>query len=169
MVPSVHRYGMSSVPDPHIDVLSADQCWELLRTQVVGRLGIAIMNHPDIFPINYVIDHGSIVFRTDEGTKLAASLLGTAVAFEADHYDPSAGVAWSVVAKGEAVEIDGLFELFDAADLPLFPWQIAPKHRFVRIVPEELTGRRFHVNPQALAAQAAFEADRDSHGGRPKS
>lgn len=157
---------MSNVPDPHIDVLTHEQCWALLRCQIVGRLGIAIMNHPDIFPVNYVVDHGSIVFRTDEGTKLAASLLGTAVAFETDHYDPAAGVAWSVVAKGEAVEIQGLFELFDAADLPLFPWQIAPKHRFVRITPEELTGRRFYVNPQAVANQAAHEANGDtSHGG----
>jgi nitroimidazol reductase NimA-like FMN-containing flavoprotein (pyridoxamine 5'-phosphate oxidase superfamily) len=160
---------MNNVPDPHIDVLNADQCWVLLRTQIVGRLGIAIMNHPDIFPINYVVDHGSIVFRTDEGTKLAASLLGSAVAFETDHYDPAAGVAWSVVAKGEAVEIEGLFELFDAADLPLFPWQVAPKHRFVRIVPETLTGRRFYVNPQAIAAQAAYEAKRDDARGTPNS
>jgi nitroimidazol reductase NimA-like FMN-containing flavoprotein (pyridoxamine 5'-phosphate oxidase superfamily) len=151
---------MTSTPDTQIDVLTVDQCWELLDTQVVGRLGIAIMNHPDIFPVNYVVDHGSIVFRTDEGTKLAAALLGTSVAFEADHYDPAAGIAWSVIAKGEAVEIEGLVELFDAADLPLFPWQIAPKHRFVRITPEELTGRRFSVNPLALAAREAYETNR---------
>jgi hypothetical protein len=36
-------------------------------------------------------------------------------------------------------------ELFDAVDLPLFPWHAAPKPRFVRIEPDELTGRRFHV------------------------
>lgn len=159
---------MNNVPDSHIDVLSPDQCWGLLRTQLVGRLAIAIMNHPDIFPVNYVVDHGSIVFRTDEGTKLAAALLGTAVAFEADHYDPAAGVAWSVVAKGEAVEIEGLFELFDAADLALFPWQVAPKHRFVRIVPEELTGRQFQVNPEAIAAQAAHQAKPNDASGKPK-
>ena len=31
------------------------------------------------------------------------------------------------------------------SDLPLFPWHASPKHRFVRIVPDELTGRRFTV------------------------
>jgi hypothetical protein len=27
----------------------------------------------------------------------------------------------------------------------LFPWHAAPKHRFVRIEPEDISGRRFEV------------------------
>ena len=126
-------------------ILDRDECWSLMRTAPVGRLAIAIAGHPDIFPVNFVIDHGMVVFRTAEGTKLAASLLGVAVAFEADGYDPVAGEAWSVIVKGRAVEIERMHELFDAMDLPLFPWHAAPKHRFVRIVPDEVSGRRFHV------------------------
>ena len=57
-------------------------------------------DHPDMFPINYVMDRGNVVFRTAEGTKLAAAVLGRAVAFEVDGYEPEAGVAWSVVMKG---------------------------------------------------------------------
>ncbi len=83
-----------------MQVLGEAECWELLRGAQVGRVAVAIMNHPDIFPINYVVDHGTIVFRTNEGTKLAASVLGPAVAFEVDGYDPAAGEAWSVVVKG---------------------------------------------------------------------
>ena len=128
-----------------MQVLGEAECWELLRGQEVGRIAVAIMNHPDIFPINYVVDHGSVVFRTNEGTKLAASVLGTAVAFEADGYDPDNGEAWSVVVKGHAYEIENMDELFEALSLPLFPWHAAPKRRYVRIVPEEITGRRFHV------------------------
>ena len=45
--------------------------------------------------------------------------------------------------KGWAVEIEKMYELFDAQDLPLFPWNAAPKHRFVRITTEATTGRRF--------------------------
>jgi nitroimidazol reductase NimA-like FMN-containing flavoprotein (pyridoxamine 5'-phosphate oxidase superfamily) len=108
-------------------------------------LAVAINNHPDIFPINFVVDHGTVVFRTAEGTKLAASVLGQAVAFEVDGYDAASGEAWSVVIKGHASEIQRMQELFDASELPLFPWHAAPKPRFVRIVPDELTGRRFHV------------------------
>jgi hypothetical protein len=36
-------------------------------------------------------------------------------------------------------------DLFDAVDLPLFPWHAGPKHRFVRIEPDEISGRSFHV------------------------
>jgi uncharacterized protein len=128
--------------------LDESQCWALLRSTDVGRLAVAITNHPDIFPINYVVDHGTVVFRTAEGTKLAAAVLGEAVAFEIDGLDRTSGEAWSVVIKGRAVEIERMHELFAATDLPLFPWHAAPKPRFVRIEPDQLTGRRFHVVEQ---------------------
>ena len=126
-------------------VLDTHTCLDLLRTREVGRLAVSITDHPDIFPINYIVDRGTVVFRTAEGTKLAAALLGRGVAFEIDGYDPDAGDAWSVVVKGYAVEIEQPQQYFDALDLPLFPWHAGPKHRFVRIEPVAITGRRFHV------------------------
>jgi uncharacterized protein len=128
-----------------MDILDTDTCWEMLRATEVGRLGVSITDHPDIFPVNFIVDRGSVVFRTAEGTKLAAAVLGRAVAFEVDGYDREAGEAWSVVVKGRAVEIERMQDVFDAIDLPLFPWHAGPKHRFVRIEPHEITGRRFHV------------------------
>jgi uncharacterized protein len=133
-----------------IEILDDDTCWQFIVDAPVGRLAVAISNHPDIFPVNHVVDetHGgrhTIVFRTAEGTKLAAAVLGTSVAYEVDGYDADAGDAWSVVVKGHAVEIEALDDLLAAHELPLFPWNAAIKHRFVRIVPDEVTGRRFHV------------------------
>jgi nitroimidazol reductase NimA-like FMN-containing flavoprotein (pyridoxamine 5'-phosphate oxidase superfamily) len=133
--------------DTSIQILDPHECWELLRSNEVGRLAVAINNHPDIFPINYVVDHGTVVFRTAEGTKLAASVLGPAVAFEID--GEGDGEAWSVVIKGHAFEIERMEELFDAAELPLYPWHLAPKHRFVRIAADEVTGRRFRITDRA--------------------
>src|SRR5262245_22271906 len=127
------------------EILPENECWALLRTAEVGRLAVSIMNEPDIFPVNHIVDHGTVVFRTAEGTKLAAAVLGTAVAYEVDGYDASRGEAWSVVVKGRAVEIQRLHELLAATDLPLFPWHVAPKGRFVRIEPDSVTGRRFRV------------------------
>src|SRR5262245_26879160 len=132
---------MTNQLDPTIVELDEHQCSKLLSSQEAGRLAVAIANHPDIFPVNYVVDHASVVFRTAEGTKLAAAVLGEAVAFETD--GETDGEAWSVVIKGRAVEIENMYELFDAADLPLYPWHLAPKHRFVRVLPELVTGRRF--------------------------
>ena len=135
------------MPTDHLGmtVLSSNACLDLLRSQTVGRLAVSIRDHPDIFPINYVVDRGGIVFRTAEGTKLAAAVLGRGVAFEVDGLDDEAGEAWSVIVKGHAVEIEGMYQLIDALDLPLFPWHASPKHRFVRIEPVEISGRRFCV------------------------
>jgi nitroimidazol reductase NimA-like FMN-containing flavoprotein (pyridoxamine 5'-phosphate oxidase superfamily) len=128
------------------DELDSSACWQLLRTAEVGRLAVSITDHPDIFPVNYVVDRGTVVFRTAEGTKLAAAVLGRAVAFEIDGYDTEQGEAWSVVIKGRATEIERMQDVFDALDLPLFPWHASPKHRFVRIEPFDISGRRFHVS-----------------------
>jgi len=140
---------MTNRLDSTMQVLDEHQCWQLLRTQEVGRLAVAIANHPDIFPVNYVVDHATVVFRTAEGTKLAAAVLGESVAFEID--GETDGEAWSVVVKGRAVEIEQMHELFDALELPLYPWNSAPKHRFVRVIPDEVTGRRFKVIDRAAA------------------
>jgi len=140
---------MTNQLDPTIVELDEHQCWELLRSQEVGRLAVAIANHPDIFPVNFVVDHASVVFRTAEGTKLAAAVLGESVAFEVD--GETGGEAWSVVVKGQAVEIEKMYELFDAVELPLYPWHAAPKHRYVRILPEMVTGRRFRVIDRAAS------------------
>jgi len=125
--------------------LDDGECWQLLRGNEVGRLAVAIGEHPDIFPINYLVDGSSILFRTGAGTKLAASVLGRGVAFEIDGYDAAAGEAWSVVIKGQARQIENMIEFFDADELPLFPWHAAPKPEIVRIDAEIVTGRRFHV------------------------
>ena len=89
-------------PTPGVTHLEPPACWALLRSHEVGRLAVSIGDRPDIFPINYVVDHGAVVFRTAEGTKLAGAIKGEAVAFEADGYEPDSGEAWSVVVKGHA-------------------------------------------------------------------
>jgi len=71
----------------------------------------------------------------------------SAVAFEVDGYDAESGTAWGVVIKGHAAEIP-MQDLLDDLAFPLFPWTVTPKPRFVRVVPDEITGRRFHVVPR---------------------
>jgi nitroimidazol reductase NimA-like FMN-containing flavoprotein (pyridoxamine 5'-phosphate oxidase superfamily) len=140
--------------------LESNECWALLRTCEVGRLAVTIGEHPDIFPVNFVVDHGTVVFRTAEGTKLAASVLSRAVAFEVDGYDAASGEAWSVVVKGAAHEVERMHDLFEIADLSLFPWHAGPKHRYVRIVAVDVTGRRFHVVDPTTADRVGTGARR---------
>ncbi len=126
-----------------IAVLDAQTCWRLLAEEEVGRLVVTIGQQPEIFPINYMVDEEAVVFRTAEGTKLGALFIGPAVAFEVDGYNPDAGDAWSVVIKGRAEEIP-MHDLLDDA-FPLFPWSATPKARFVRVLSDEIAGRRFHI------------------------
>jgi len=135
---------MAALQSP-VEELSQSECWDLLRREVVGRLAVAVANLPDIFPINYIVDHGSIVFRSAPGTKLAGAVLGRGVAFEIDGYDTIDTTAWSVVVKGLARRIENVMDYIEADDLPLFPWHTAPKPDIVRIEPELVTGRRFHA------------------------
>jgi nitroimidazol reductase NimA-like FMN-containing flavoprotein (pyridoxamine 5'-phosphate oxidase superfamily) len=127
------------------EILSESECWELLDHAQVGRLAVDIAGQPDIFPINFVVTDGGIVFRSAAGTKLAGAVLNRFVAFEIDGYEPDSRVAWSVVVKGQARAIERMQELFDAEELPLYPWLATDKPNFVRIEPTVVTGRRYHI------------------------
>lgn len=127
------------------EVLDVQQCWSLLASVEVGRLAVSVVGDVDIFPLNFVVDDKAVVFRSAEGTKLVEVVLARRVAFEVDGYEPAMGCAWSVVVKGKAELLDRFSDIYRAQDLPLFPWNASPKERFVRIVPDVITGRRFTV------------------------
>jgi hypothetical protein len=59
----------STTPSPEYS-LTMDQCWALLDTEVVGRVALIVDNHPEIFPVNFVLERRAIAFRTAGGTKL---------------------------------------------------------------------------------------------------
>jgi uncharacterized protein len=131
--------------DPGVTTVPEHTCWMLLRSVEVARLAVSVDARPDIFPVNFVVDHGTLVFRTGEGSKYAAMMANPVVAVEVDGYDASAQEAWSVVIHGRVEEIKQLHERIESMDLPLFPWHASAKSRFVRIVPELISGRRFPV------------------------
>ncbi|MCP8998491.1 pyridoxamine 5'-phosphate oxidase family protein [Pseudarthrobacter sp. RMG13] len=125
--------------------LAVHECWSLLRLVSVGRLAVWVGDGPDIFPINYTTDHGTIVFRTGSGTKLEGALGDYPVAMEADGVNPETGVAWSVVIRGKAELLTETKDVLDTFSLPLFPWQAGKKDHFVRVMPDSISGRRFSV------------------------
>jgi uncharacterized protein len=137
---------MDAYPDTGVAVLDADACWTLLQCADVGRLAVSIAGgDPDIFPVNYVVQYGTIVFRTVSGSKLSGAVSGRKVAFEVDGRELTTGEAWSVVVKGGAAHVKPAEEMIDPAGLPLFPWHGGPKDHYVRIVPDEVSGRRFPI------------------------
>ncbi len=123
-----------------VEVLPPGRCWALLRESDVGRLAVVVGGHPEIFPITYAVDHGSVVFRSAGGTKLDAAL-DQPVALEADAVDRERGTAWSVVVHGTAHRVRGLHDELDAMTLPLEPHHPGPKPHLVRIEVDRITGR----------------------------
>lgn len=59
---------------PVIERLESQECWRLLRQVSVGRRAVWLQEGPDIFPVNYTTDHGTVVLLTGEGAKLQAAL-----------------------------------------------------------------------------------------------
>lgn len=121
--------------------LDEDEAWQLLGSAQVGRLATVIERQPDIFPVNFVLDDQTVVFRTAEGSKLLQLIVNAGVAFEVDQWD--AGSGWSVVVKGHAEEVTDADDLARVEDLPLQPWVPTVKTHFIRITVEQIDGRRF--------------------------
>lgn len=136
-----------------IEPLDEAECRRLLGQSGIGRLVVVVGHQPDIFPVNYILEHidgdtkddpgiDEIVIRTAEGTKLAAALMGRNVAFEIDAFDPAHHGGWSVVVHGTAHESRTLPAVMHDEDLPVEPWAAGAKLRHIRITIDTITGRR---------------------------
>lgn len=121
--------------------LSDEQCWEYLAASDLGRLIVVVEGRPEVFPVNYVVDNQTVVFRTGEGDKLAELTVYPDIAFEVDHVGDTE--AWSVVLHGRARTLVRFDEIQAAEELDLHSWAAGSKYNFVVIDASDLTGRRF--------------------------
>ncbi len=126
--------------------LTPEDCWRALDSRAVGRLAVTAAGTVDIFPVNYAVRDGMLYFRTAPGTKLLELAINDRVAFEIDGYTDAE--AWSVVLKGRAERLERQSEIDAAETLALEPWLPTLKYRWVRITPDEVSGRRFERGPE---------------------
>jgi nitroimidazol reductase NimA-like FMN-containing flavoprotein (pyridoxamine 5'-phosphate oxidase superfamily) len=122
--------------------LTEAQAFQLLAAGEVGRVGITIGALPAIFPVNYRMIDGAIVFRTAPGSKMSAATEGAVVAFEVDDYQLANRSGWSVLAVGPAEVIDDPDLASKAAEAHLEPFADGSRTTIVRITPMFLSGRR---------------------------
>jgi uncharacterized protein len=127
-----------------VERLTHEQCWDLLGSTTVGRLAVIVDGHPDIFPLNYVVEGQSALFRSGQGTKLYGSLNSSPVALEADGYDAATEQAWSVVLRGRAERVKHVGADLVSTLEPV-PWHEGVKDYYVRVHPLNVSGRRFRV------------------------
>ena len=116
-------------------------CWELLHRRILGRVAIVVDGVPRMFPVNYIVNGGDIVFRTDDGMKLEAARAGELASFEVDHHDPLYHNGWSVLVTGVLEDITNDPERPDALALPLRSWAGLGEH-VIRLRPLGISGRR---------------------------
>ncbi|OBB80371.1 pyridoxamine 5'-phosphate oxidase [Mycobacterium colombiense] len=129
--------------DDGVTILPVHECWELLGSLALGRLVTYADGQPDIFPVNYVVQRRTVLFRTAAGTKLVSSAINNRVLFEVD--DHNVVEAWSVIVRGTARSLRTPEELEEAERAQVLPWTRPEKTHYVRIVPHSVTGRRFQL------------------------
>jgi nitroimidazol reductase NimA-like FMN-containing flavoprotein (pyridoxamine 5'-phosphate oxidase superfamily) len=124
-----------------IEQLPEQDCWAMLDRVRFGRLAMAPMGDPDIFPINFLVAGSTLLMRTGAGTKLADIVVNSAVAVESDGIDGD--VAWSVIAKGRARMVSSFTEIYAMDEKHLESWLPTEKPIYVEISVESISGRRF--------------------------
>jgi len=134
-----------------IDIDSED-CADLLGCAPIGRLGVVVQGHPEIFPVNHVYDResGCVVFPTDARTKFHAALNQPAVAFEVDCFSPQGDRGWSVLVVGHAEEITDPDTIARVARLRTVLWRTEDRVHWLRIVPSKVTGRRIFASDRGF-------------------
>lgn len=116
-------------------------CWDLIASEVVGRLAWSGSEGLTVVPVNYSLDGRTILLRTTAYSAVARECDGRAVAFEIDHLDPVARTGWSVLVRGHA-HVDFGSDPADGADGAVDVWPSGIRSLHVRIEPDQITGRR---------------------------
>ena len=123
------------VNGPVLEQLSRGECLRLMGLVPVGRIVYTRQALPAVELVNFALDGGGIVIRTDAGGKLAAATRGAVVAFEADSVDVAGHGGWSVTVIGHATAVTDRAEVARLERLPLTSWAPGNRDHFIRDLP----------------------------------
>jgi uncharacterized protein len=121
--------------------LTSDDCLRLLVTVPFGRIIYTRQALPAVELVNFALEGGDIIIRTDRGGKLAAATRGAIVAFEADAVDAEHRSGWSVTAIGPARAVTDSADIARLQRIGLDSWAPGVREHFIRITPQLLNGR----------------------------
>ena len=124
-----------------ISPLTRDECLRLLATVPIGRIVYTRQALPAVEVVNFVLEGGEIVIKTDSGGKLAAATHGAVVAFEADRVDFATRIGWSVTVVGKCRALTDDDEIERLKDTGPHPWAPGSRDHFIAIAPVIATGR----------------------------
>ena len=107
----------------------------------VGRLAFVDQDYPIVLPVNYRVHRGSVVLRSDPGSKYMAAAMGQKIAFEVDDVDEAWHEGWSVLIQGMCREVTNPHQLELIDSIGLDAWAGASMHT-LEILHHRVTGRR---------------------------
>jgi nitroimidazol reductase NimA-like FMN-containing flavoprotein (pyridoxamine 5'-phosphate oxidase superfamily) len=134
--------------DTVLEALDEAECLRLISAGGIGRLAYSGRYGLTVFPVNYRLHEGTIVFRTAQDSPTGEDLqTGIAhadyqVAFEIDDIDPAAREGWSVLIHGPAHHMTTDAELAVVAESGVEPWPGGPREHAIAITPSRIAGRR---------------------------
>jgi len=135
-----------------LEQLSRDECLRLMESVSVGRIIYTRRALPAVELVNFALDHGDVIIRTDSGGKLAVATQHAVVAFEVDRLEEDQQAGWSVTAIGQSREVTDPAEIGRLQEIGLTSWAPGLREHFIRISPEILNGRRLRVSGQPTPA-----------------
>ncbi|MFI9010225.1 pyridoxamine 5'-phosphate oxidase family protein [Actinosynnema sp. NPDC053489] len=124
-----------------LQVLSREECLELLGATAVGRLVYTERALPVVHPVVYALDGECVVLRVPDGSA-ALVARDTIVAFQIDDVAPDLSRGWSVMAVGHATEVREREWLARLHRLPLASRGHGGGDHFLVVDLEVLAGRR---------------------------
>jgi nitroimidazol reductase NimA-like FMN-containing flavoprotein (pyridoxamine 5'-phosphate oxidase superfamily) len=137
-----------------LEHLSRDECMRLLASVSTGRIVYTRQALPAVELVNFALEDGDIIIKTDASGKLAAATRGAIVAFEADSVDPAGHTGWSVTVVGESRAVTDSEEILQLEQIALHPWAPGKRDHFIRIPPTILNGRRLSAPPDGEVRDA---------------
>jgi hypothetical protein len=130
--------------------LTSDDCLRLLATAPIGRIIYTRQAMPAVDLVNFALEAGDIIVRTDRSGKLAVATRGAIVAFEADVVDIEHRSGWSVTAIGPSRAVTDDADIARLQRMGLSPWVPGVREHFIRISPQLLNGRWLGAGHQAF-------------------
>lgn len=85
---------------PLTEELTRDECVELLKTNLYGRVALSTPTGPSIVPMPHRVDGDALIFRVAAHSILGTYAPDTMLAFQSDCLPHDGSAGWSVLVKG---------------------------------------------------------------------
>ena len=122
--------------------ITEEECRRLLAAKETGRVAFVSDGRVQIYPVNYVMHGGSVMFRTSPYGAIGRVIVGQAASFEVDDFDDFLQAGWSILVTGQARAADE--DTLSTRDAQPEPWADGVRSLLVEVVPEQISGRRVH-------------------------